>query len=144
MVDNCKGHTYVGTLKSSHQHTPGATRTSLGPLVATFLGHNLDTKPAQNIKVWGRLRSVYWSSWASSQTPSKSFWYEFLLTKTISTNLSAFVTHQTGTHIPHPLCRESYHLGAHVGTIWGWIGGGLGGFLMFFSVVLEGPIKQSL
>ena len=24
-----------------------------------------------------------------------------------------------GTHIPHLLCRESYHLGSHFGTIWG-------------------------
>ena len=33
-----------------------------------------------------------------------------------------------GTHIPHLLCRESYHLGSHFGTIWGWIGWVLGGF----------------
>ena len=27
--------------------------------------------------------------------------------------------YQASTHIPHPLCRESYHLGSHFGTIWG-------------------------
>ena len=38
--------------------------------------------------------------------------------------------------IPHLLCRESYHLGAHFGTILGPFGGGLGGFEMVFLVNL--------
>ena len=44
--------------------------------------------------------------------------------------------YQAGTHIPHPLCRESYHLGSHFGTIWGWIGWILVGFKMVFLVIL--------
>ena len=34
--DNYRGHAYVGTLDGSRQHAPGATRTSLRPLAATF------------------------------------------------------------------------------------------------------------
>ena len=41
-----------------------------------------------------------------------------------------------GTHIPHLLCRESYYLGSHFGTILGPFGGGLGGFKMVFLVIL--------
>ena len=55
-----------------------------------------------------------------------------------------------GTHIPHLLCRESYHLGSHFGTIWGWIGWVLGGFKMVFlwflgllKFVQNSPIKPS-
>ena len=40
--------------------------------------------------------------------------------------------YQAGTHIPHPLCRESYHLGSHFGAIWGRIGWVFGGFKMVF------------
>ena len=49
--DNYKDSTYVGTLDASFQHTPGATGTRLRPVEATFLGHILGTKPANNIKV---------------------------------------------------------------------------------------------
>ena len=41
-----------------------------------------------------------------------------------------------GTHIPHLLCRESYHLGSHFGTILDPFGGGLGGFKTVFLVIL--------
>ena len=41
-----------------------------------------------------------------------------------------------GTHIPHLLCRESYHLGSHFGTILGPFGGGLDGFETVFLVIL--------
>ena len=54
--------------------------------------------------------------------------------------------YQAGTHIPHPLCRESYHLGSHFGTIWGWIGWVLGGFktvFLWFWGVLK-FVKNSL
>ena len=43
---------------------------------------------------------------------------------------------QAGTHIPHLLCRESYHLGSHFGTILGPFGDGLGGFKIVFLVIL--------
>ena len=46
-----KGYTYVGTSKGSFQYTPGATGTSLRPLVATFLGRILGTKPFKHVRV---------------------------------------------------------------------------------------------
>ena len=56
-----------------------------------------------------------------------------------------------GTHIPHLLCRESYHLGSHFGSILGPFGGGLGGFKIVFLVILgllkfvkKSPIKPVL
>ena len=53
-----------------------------------------------------------------------------------STGRPITTPHQTGTHIPHFLCRESYHLGPHFGTIWGWIGWVLGGYNTVFLVIL--------
>ena len=44
---------------------------------------------------------------------------------------------QTGTHIPHLVCRESYYLGSHFGTILDPFGGGLGGFKTVFLVILS-------
>ena len=52
------------------------------------------------------------------------------------------------TYIPHLLCHESYHLGSHFGTIWGWMGWVLGGFKTAFlwflgllKFVKKSPIK---
>ena len=51
--------------------------------------------------------------------------------------------HQTGTHLPHLLCRESYRLGSHFGTILGPFGDGLGMVQDSFSGHLGPPeIRQ--
>ena len=63
--DKHKDYTYVGTLDDLYQHTLIATGTRLRPLEATFLGYMLGSEPFKNLRVSGRSRRFYWSSWAS-------------------------------------------------------------------------------